>query len=77
MIKIYFGKVIVKLRTSKGMSQKKFYETIGFARSWTSDVERGNKLPSWDMIDKICEVFEITEIQFLEMVIKESKALQK
>lgn len=74
MSKIYFGKVIVKLRESKGMSQKQLYEAIGFTNhSWTSNVETGKKLPSWDMIDKICDLFKITRMQFLQKVLDESK----
>lgn len=74
MSKIYFGNAIVALRKSKGMSQKSLIKSLGLKdHSWLSGVENGHKLPSFDLIDKICQFFEITRIQFLQKVIDESK----
>jgi transcriptional regulator with XRE-family HTH domain len=54
-----FGKVVRKMRVSKGLSQEAFAEITGIHRTYVGGIERGERNPSLLMIHRIAEALEV------------------
>ena len=72
-IKQSTGKVLLRLRTDKGISQQKFANTCDIDRSYVSRIERGLQSPSLINLHKICNALEIKVSAFMVLVESELK----
>lgn len=53
------GSLIVKLRTKKGITQEVLAQTAGISQSYLSQIERGQKIPTIDSLQKISLALDI------------------
>jgi len=63
-LKILFGKRLKQLRRNKGLTQAQLAEAARVSVDLISNIERGVNAPSFDTVEKICEVLGI-EAQYL------------
>ena len=54
-----FGQFVAALRKEKGWTQLELAELLGIQRSHISAIELGNVGVSFDLLFKMCEVFQI------------------
>ena len=75
---IKFGKNIQKIRKSNGYTQEKLAEEIEVSVRYISDIEQDKSKPSYEVLIKICNVFQISLDQvFSEYLnIKENKSME-
>lgn len=59
-INIAFGKRLVDLRNATGLSQEAFALKCGFDRTYIGIIERGEKSPTLNTLDKIAKGLNIT-----------------
>lgn len=57
---MFIGDRLKELRTAKKMSQKDLAEQIGIAKSVISFYESDARCPSYDVLIKIAEIFNVT-----------------
>ena len=57
---------IRKLRQSKGMTQRELGEVIGVKQQTICKYERANSNVSWDILQKISAVFEVSLDELIE-----------
>lgn len=55
-----FSERIKDLRTEKGISQEEIALQLGITRSAYSNYEQGIREPSYDVLVKICSLFEVS-----------------
>jgi transcriptional regulator with XRE-family HTH domain len=55
----FIGDRMKKMRTEREMSQQQFAKKAGISMSFVSMLERGDRLPSLDMLVTISKVFEV------------------
>lgn len=60
-INIAFGKRVAELRKSAGYSQEKFAFKCNVDRTYIGTIERGEKSPTLNTIDKIARALGITK----------------
>lgn len=63
-----YGAAILKLREERGMTREALAEASGVSPSYLSEVERGLKRPSTDVLAKLAEAFGMLPSQLLEHV---------
>jgi transcriptional regulator with XRE-family HTH domain len=63
-----YGQAIRTLREERGMTLETLAESAGISASYLSEVERGLKRPSSDVVAKIAEAFGMLPSGFLEYV---------
>ena len=75
---IKIGKNIQKIRKSNGYTQEKLAEEIEVSVRYISDIEQDKSKPSYEVLIKICNVFQISlEQVFSEYLnIKENKSME-
>ena len=75
---IKIGKNIQKIRKSNGYTQEKLAEEIEASVRYISDIEQDKSKPSYEVLIKICNVFQISLDQvFSEYLnIKENKSME-
>lgn len=75
---IKIGKNIQKIRKSNGYTQEKLAEEIEVSVRYISDIEQDKSKPSYEVLIKICNVFQISLYQvFSEYLnIKENKSME-
>ena len=75
---IKIGKNIQKIRKSNGYTQEKLAEEIEVSVRYISDIEQDKSKPSYEVLIKICNVFQISLDQvFSEYLnIKENKSME-
>lgn len=56
---ILIGSAIKNARCTKGFSQEKLAELAGIDRSYVSEIERGIKSPTINILSKICKALSI------------------
>lgn len=71
------GKKIAKLRESKGLSQKDLAGMIPISQSNLSRWESGSLIPSFQYIDRICDIFDVSLDHFLIKDKEEYNGLRK
>ena len=59
-INILFGKHVAILRRSKNLSQEELADKCGIHRTYIGALERGEKSPTLNTIEKIANALEIT-----------------
>lgn len=75
---IKIGKNIQKIKKSNGYTQEKLAEEIEVSVRYISDIEQDKSKPSYEVLIKICNVFQISLDQvFSEYLnIKENKSME-
>lgn len=69
-----FGELVREYRGKKTL--KELGDEIGITPAYLSDIEKGNRFPSEDKLDKLIKVFELRDKKknnFYDLVAKESK----
>lgn len=64
-VNIAFGKRLSELRKSKGLSQEAFAHKCHFDRTYIGILERGEKSPTLNTLEKIAISLEITLSELL------------
>ena len=67
-----FGKRVRQLRLDAGWTQEKLAEAAGITTTYTSDLERGTKVPSLTIILRISRAFRISVAELLADFTKEA-----
>ncbi|MCJ2183931.1 helix-turn-helix domain-containing protein [Novosphingobium sp. 1949] len=65
-IKKRLGKNVATLRKAQGMSQETFADHAGIHRTYISDVERGARNPTIEIVAKIAKALNVTPGQLLD-----------
>jgi transcriptional regulator with XRE-family HTH domain len=73
MLNESFGKVLQRLRKEKGFSQESFGFEADLHRTYVSQLERGLKSPSLNILSKICKALGISMSQFILIVEREEE----
>jgi transcriptional regulator with XRE-family HTH domain len=60
-----FGKRLRQLRLKAGWTQEEFAEAAGITTTYTSDLERGTKVPSLTIVLRISRAFRISVADLL------------
>jgi transcriptional regulator with XRE-family HTH domain len=60
-----FGKRVRELRLAAGWTQEKLAEVAGITTTYTSDLERGTKVPSLTIVLRISRAFRISVAELL------------
>ena len=63
-----FGRAVETLRASKGLSREEASGLAGISHSYLSEIERGLKRPSADIVAKIARAFGMKGSAFLQYV---------
>lgn len=75
---IKIGKIIQQIRKSNGYTQEKLAEKTEVSARYISDVEQDKAKPSYEVLVKICNVFNVGLDQIFSQYldIKENKSLE-
>ena len=65
-----FGYALKKLRNERGFSQEKLALISGFHRTYISLLERGEKSPSLNTLEKLSQALGITLEEFVKFIEK-------
>mgnify|MGYP001558645725 CR=1 FL=1 len=57
--KLKLGKIIQKLRKSRGLSQENFAEVLDISRTHIGHIEQGRKSPSIQLLEKVAKVLKV------------------
>lgn len=60
-----FGKRLRQLRTDAGWTQEQLAEAAGITTTYTSDLERGTKVPSLTIVLRISRAFKMSVADLL------------
>lgn len=60
-----FGRRLRRLRTDAGWTQEQLAEAAGITTTYTSDLERGTKVPSLTIVLRISRAFRISVAELL------------
>ncbi len=66
MDKNFIGERISKLREAKKLSASRLSKDLGQNKDYIAHVERGDSLPSFDVLENICQYFSITISDFFD-----------
>lgn len=67
-----FGKRVRELRTDAGWTQEQLAEAAGITTTYTSDLERGTKVPSLTIVLRISRAFRMSVGDLLSDFTKEA-----
>lgn len=71
-----FGILVKKLRLGKKLSILTFAEQVGICRNYVSQIESGDKLPSFETLLLIAKVLDVTPNDLLVDYIDSEKSLE-
>ncbi|MEO0417984.1 MAG: helix-turn-helix transcriptional regulator [Pseudomonadota bacterium] len=54
-----FGQALKLLRRYQGLNQSTLAAKLGVSRSYVSELESGNRTPSFDLLNRYADVFEV------------------
>jgi transcriptional regulator with XRE-family HTH domain len=60
-----FGKRLRQLRLAAGWTQEQFAEAAGITTTYTSDLERGTKVPSLTILLRVSRAFKVSVSELL------------
>jgi transcriptional regulator with XRE-family HTH domain len=63
-----FGRVLWSLRAEQGLSQEALGHATGSGRTYISELERGHKGPSLNMVFRLAATLEISPSEFVQRV---------
>ena len=61
-----FGKRVRQLRLAAGWTQEQLAEAAGITTTYTSDLERGTKVPSLTIVLRISRAFRVSVAELLK-----------
>jgi transcriptional regulator with XRE-family HTH domain len=61
-----FGRRLRQLRTAHRLTQEQLAEAAGITSTYTSDLERGEKVPSLSILLRLARAFDITVGELLQ-----------
>lgn len=61
-----FGRNVQRLRKEAGISQEDFAHAAGVARSYMSDVERGARNPTLNVVERIAKALGVSPSALLD-----------
>ncbi len=67
-----FGKRLRHLRLARKWTQEQLAEAAGITSTYTSDLERGEKVPSLSIVLRLARAFDITIAELLQDFTKEA-----
>lgn len=75
---IVFGQALKILRRSQELNQAELAERLGVSRSYISELESGNRTPSFELLEKYAGVFDVplSSLIFFAEGLKEPEALE-
>lgn len=75
---IKIGKNLKQIRKSNGYTQEKLAEKIEVSVRYVSDIEQDRAKPSYEVLIKICNVFQVTLDQIFSeyLEVKQNKRLE-
>ena len=75
---IKIGKNIQKIRKSNGYTQERLAESIEVSTRYISDIEQDRAKPSYEVLIRICNLFQVTLDQIFSkyLKVKENKSLE-
>jgi len=65
-IKEKFGKRLREIRKNKGISQEKLSKRAGFDRTYVGKIERGERSPSLETIEKLADALEVEILELFK-----------
>lgn len=77
MLNECFGRVLRRLRKERGFSQESFGFKAGLHRTYVSQLERGLKSPSLNILSRICKALNISMSEFVLVVEREMEGTRK
>lgn len=75
MDQVKIGKLIARLRKNKNLTQQALGDIMGVGHQAVSKWERGNCLPDISIINKLCEVLDITSDELLKGELNEENKI--
>ncbi len=66
MDKNFIGERISKLREAKKLSASRLSKDLGQNKDYIAHIERGDSLPSFDVLENICQYFGLTMSDFFD-----------
>lgn len=63
-----FGLVIKDLRIKKGISQERLALDAEIDRTYIGDIEKGNRNVSLEIVEKLCNYFQIPISELFKMI---------
>lgn len=75
---IKIGKILKQIRKCNGYTQEKLAEKIEVSVRYVSDIEQDKAKPSYEVLIKICNLFEITLDQIFskQLKVRENRTLE-
>ena len=70
---IKIGNVIQKIRKSNGYTQEKLAEEVEVSVRYVSNIEQDNSKPSYEVLIKICNVFNVSLDQIFSAYVNTEK----
>ena len=70
---IKIGNVIKKIRKSNGYTQEKLAEEVEVSVRYVSNIEQDNSKPSYEVLIKICNVFNVSLDQIFSAYVNTEK----
>ena len=67
-LQVKFGLVIRQLRTEKGFSQERLALDADIDRTYISDIEKGDRNVSLEIIERLANFFQISVSELLKKV---------
>ena len=67
-----FGKRVRQLRLAAGWTQEQLAEAAGITTTYTSDLERGTKVPSLTIVLRISRAFRVSVAELLSDFTREA-----
>lgn len=73
-----FGQALKILRRSQELNQSELSQRLGVSRSYISELESGNRTPSFELLERYAEVFDIplSSLMFFAEGLQEPDALE-
>lgn len=65
-IQIRLGRNVARLRKDAGLSQEAFADHAGLARSYVSDIERGARNPTVEIVGRLAKALKVKPGQLLD-----------
>ena len=75
---IKIGKNLQEIRKSNGFTQERLAENIEVSTRYISDIEQDRSKPSYEVLIRICNLFQVTLDQIFSeyLKVKENKSLE-
>jgi transcriptional regulator with XRE-family HTH domain len=62
-----FGRNVRRLRKERGLSQEALADEVGLAPTYVGQIERGQRNPTLDVVERFAEVFGVDPLGLLRL----------